>query len=153
MGEALSVLRQAQSVLVVDWPSEDVPHSLVRAGYRVYVKNGPRPRDYAVGQLQAQAVLMRALTDPPERVDLLYAHRPLAELEALCSLARALGARALWRQSGLIDVGTRDPRGCWLPAEDSRRGRELAAAAGLRYVDHIYIGDVLRELPITGAER
>lgn len=31
------ILRATQSVLVVDWPSRDVPDTLARAGYDVHV--------------------------------------------------------------------------------------------------------------------
>ena len=39
------------SVVVVDWPTRDVPESLVGAGLAVSVHGGPRPEDWAVHEL------------------------------------------------------------------------------------------------------
>lgn len=61
-------------------------------------------------------------------------------------MARALGARAVWRQSGLDRAGNKNPAGCWLPVEDSQEGHRLAQAAGLHYVDDIYLADAVRAL-------
>jgi hypothetical protein len=41
VAEAGQILRETGSVLVVDWPSKDVPETLTRAGYTVLVKGGP----------------------------------------------------------------------------------------------------------------
>ena len=35
-------------------------------------------------------------------------------------------------------------RVCWVPPEQSRQARDLAAAAGLGYVDDVYIADTAR---------
>jgi hypothetical protein len=44
---AARVLAETRSVLVIDWPSRDVPVSLAFAGFTVFVKGGPGPADYA----------------------------------------------------------------------------------------------------------
>ena len=82
--------------------------------------------------------------DLPSRVDLLYCHRPLRELPGIIALAGRLGARALWWQTGLTSDGSKDPSGCWAPPGESRQARELAGAAGLAYVDDVYIADAVR---------
>ena len=91
-------------------------------------------------------IVAKPESEPPAQIDLVYAHRPPSELPGIVALARRLGARAVWRQSGLGDPETRDPRGCWVSAEESLQAREIAESAGLRYVDDVYIGDVAREL-------
>ena len=80
------LLRSVRSVLLVDWPSPDVPDTLRAAGYEVYVKNGPGPDDF----------------DParPDHVDLVYSHRPLVELPGIVAAAAQLGAKAVWLQTG-----------------------------------------------------
>ncbi len=41
------ILECAHSILVIDWPSKDVPESLARAGFHVIAKGGPGPEDYS----------------------------------------------------------------------------------------------------------
>jgi CoA binding domain len=146
MGEPIEILGPCRSVLIIDWPSADVPDSLVRSGREVVVKGGPGPRDYAVRRLRDGEIVAQPASEPPAQIDLVYAHRPLSELPGIVALARRLGARAVWRQSGLGDPETRDPKGCWVSAEESLEAREIAESAGLRYVEDAYIGDVAREL-------
>jgi predicted CoA-binding protein len=144
--DAVGTLRNARGVLVIDWPSSDVPDALVRAGHEVYVKSGPGPRDYNVRELRDGEIVARPLGEAPGHVDLVYAYRPEAELPAIVSAARQLGARALWWQSGHADAdaAVTDPRGCWVSDEQSGRIRELAESQSLGYVDDVYIGDAAR---------
>jgi predicted CoA-binding protein len=149
--DAIETLRSAHSVLVIDWPSPDVPESLARAGFQVIVKGGPGPRDYAVRELVDGELVARALGEVPSRIDLVYAHRPEPELAAIVAGAKQLGARTLWWQSGLSGpVGAggpdKDPKGVWVEEEQSRRIRALAESEGLAYVDDVYIADAVREL-------
>jgi predicted CoA-binding protein len=141
---AARVLAETRSVLVIDWPSRDVPASLAFAGYTVFVKGGPGPADYNAWQLDGGEPVSRPLGHEPSRVDLVYCHRPLRELPGIIALAGRLGARALWWQTGLTSGGSKDPSGCWVPPGESRQARELAGAAGLAYVDDVYIADAVR---------
>src|SRR6516162_6526736 len=143
---AARVLAETRSVLVIDWPSRDVPASLAFAGFRVFVKGGPGPADYAAWELDSGEPVSRPLGREPDRVDLVYCHRPCGELPGIVGLAGRLGARALWWQTGLTSSGGKDPAGCWAPPEESRQARELAGAAGLAYVDQVYIADAARAL-------
>jgi len=147
--DAIETLRSAHSVLVIDWPSRDVPDSLARAGYRVVVKGGPGPRDYAVRELVDGDVVARALGEAPSGVDIVYAHRPEDELAGIVASAQQLGAGALWWQSGLSGPDTKDPRGVWVEEAQSRRIRALAESEGLAFVCDVYIGDAARELAAT----
>ena len=45
MTDADAILRSAESILVIDWPTEELPETLARAGYVVVVKAGPGPDD------------------------------------------------------------------------------------------------------------
>jgi predicted CoA-binding protein len=142
--EAARLLAGARSILVIDWPSRDVPAALTAAGLTVIVKGGPGPRDYAAWELADGEPVSRPLGREPDQVDLVYCHRPFGELPAIIAQAERLGARALWWQTGLAADGTRDPAGCRVPAEQSRQARDLATAAGLGYVDAVYIADAAR---------
>ena len=141
---AARILADTKSVLVVDWPSRDVPASLTFAGFAVFVKGGPGPADYNAWELDSGTPVSRPLGRALDRVDLVYCHRPFGELPGIIALAGRLGARALWWQTGLASDGTKDPSGFWVPSGESDQARELAAAAGLAYVDDVYIADAVR---------
>ena len=141
---AARVLAETTSVLVIDWPSRDVPASLALAGHTVFVKGGPGPADYAAWELDGGEPVSRALGRAPAGVDLVYCHRPFGELPGIIALAGRLGARAFWWQTGLSSGGGKDPSGCWALPEESRQARELAAAAGLGYIGDVYIADAVR---------
>ena len=119
MSEAEEILRGARTVLLVDWPSPDVPEALRAAGYEVVVKNGPGPDDFNPAR--------------PERVVLVYVHRPASELPAIVALAAELGARAVW---------------CQTPSGEARAAVE---AAGLTYAGEPSIVAAVRGLTGGGA--
>jgi hypothetical protein len=143
---ASRILAQARSVLVIDWPSRDVPATLAGAGLTVTVKGGPGPTDYTVWEVADGEPVTRRLGHPPDHADLVYCHRPFGELASIITMAQELGATAIWRQSGLTSTGAKAPDGCWTPPGESQQGRELAAAAGLNYIDDIYIAGAVRAL-------
>jgi hypothetical protein len=45
------ILATAKIVLLVDWPSRDVPDTLTHAGYTVHVKDGPAADDFSVHEV------------------------------------------------------------------------------------------------------
>lgn len=145
--EAARLLEDVRSVLVIDWPSRDVPVTLARAGLEVIVRGGPGPADYNAYEASGAEVAVRAAGRAPTHVDLVYCHRPVAELAGIAEMARTLGARVVWRQSGLSADGSRDPSGCWVPEEESRQARAIVEAAGLAYIEAPYIVDAISEEP------
>ena len=72
------ILAAARTVVVVDWPSRDVPDTLARAGYTVLVKGGPEPDSYTAYEVTGGEVVPRRAGAPPDSADLVYAHRPVA---------------------------------------------------------------------------
>ena len=144
------ILKTVETVLVVDWPSREVPESLVLAGFQVFVHGGPGPEDYSVYELSNGKVVDRRTGREPERADLVYSYRPLGELPGIVATATRLGARTVWTQSGVSDGGAIDPKGCWVPEQELHAARNLVQSAGLNYVHEPYIGDVVRE---SGAPR
>jgi PhnB protein len=140
------VLAAAEIALVVDWPSKDVPETLARAGLAVVVRGGPGPEDYTAYEVHGSDVVVRDLGAPPTQADVVYTFRPLDELPAIVATARALGARALWTQSGRTADGDVAPDGCWVADEDAAKARDLVESAGLVYVDRPYIADLVRQL-------
>src|SRR5215467_26920 len=110
---ARRILAGARSILVIDWPSREVPASLAAAGYTVIVKGGPGPADYTAWELSGGEPVTRPFGRAPGHADLVYCHRPLGELASIVAMAQSLGATAVWRQTGLTAAGDRAPRGCW----------------------------------------
>ena len=146
MSGAHEVLAAASSVLVIDWPSRDVPDTLASAGFEVYVAGGPDT--YSAVDLVDGQVVNRRVDHLPDVVDLVYAHRPFAELPRILAKAKQLRATAVWRQSGVVASGERDPTGCWVSDQESDDARAIVESAGLDYVDDAYIADTARELGI-----
>jgi predicted CoA-binding protein len=132
MSDALEILRSARAVLVIDWPSPEVPDSLARAGYQVFVKGGPGPTDYATRELRDGELVRTELGHAPEQIDIVYSYRPLSELPGHVEIAREHGARAVWREPG--------------DSDESGRAREIVEAAGLQYVDDVSIADAVEQL-------
>jgi predicted CoA-binding protein len=142
------ILRAADSIVVVDWPSRDVPETLARAGYTVSVKGGPGPGDYSAYDVRGDEVVDRAVGHPPAHADLVYAYRPVSELPAIAALARQVGATVVWHQSGQAAEGADDPHGCWMPEDAAREARAIVESAGLTYVAAPYIADAVRRLDL-----
>jgi predicted CoA-binding protein len=140
------MLKTVETVLVIDWPSKEIPETLARAGFHVVVRGGAGPEDFSAYELNTGEVEVRRLGRPPERADLIYSYRPLSELPEIIAIAKELGAQTIWSQSGLSDAGISDPKGCWVPKEELQFARNLVESAGLNYVTEPYIADVAREL-------
>jgi predicted CoA-binding protein len=146
MEDVETILEATDTVLVVDWPSQDVPETLARAGFTVIVQGGPGPEDYSTYECSGDAVIARRTGTVPEHVDLIYAHRPMEELPGLVARGEELGAKAIWLQSGLAATGTRDSTGCWVPEEELRMARQLVESGGLAFFHEPYIAEAVRQL-------
>ena len=140
------MLKTVDTVLVIDWPSKDVPEALALAGFHVVVRGGPGPEDYSAYEVNNGAVVARHVGRPPERADLIYSYRPLKDLPGIIVTAKNLNVKTIWTQSGLSAVGTKDTKGCWVPEEELRAARDLVQSAGLEHVAEPYIGDLAREI-------
>jgi predicted CoA-binding protein len=140
-------LQHSHTVLLVDWPSRDVPESLVEAGFVVYVKGGPNPDDFFLQQWRDNQLVQQRVGHPPAHADLVFSYRPLSELPGIIDLAKSVHAKTIWTQSGLCSDGkTNDPRGCWLSHEDKLAACRLIQSAGLQHISQPYIADVARQL-------
>jgi predicted CoA-binding protein len=145
MSSPVQVLRDTRSVLVIDWPSADVPDALASHGFDVIVKGGRGPDTFSRRTTGPDGQVVTTTTASPAHVDLVYFHRPLDELPGIVVLARELGATAVWYQSGVTEDGARDPKACWLSDADRHRARGVVEAAGLAWIDGVYIADAVRE--------
>jgi len=142
--KAGQILRETGSILLVDWPSKDVPETLARAGYTVMVRGGPEPDNYWAYEVRDGEVVSRRTGQAPAAVDLVYSYRPVEELPGIVTMAQRLGARAVWLQSGVASDGTRAPDGCWMDQAASQAARAAVESAGLAYIEAPYIADEVR---------
>jgi len=144
-----------KTVLVIDWPSKEVPELLALAGFSVVVHGGPGPEDYSGYEVEVKdnKVVSRRIGRPPEHAELVYSYRPLSELSETIAAAKQVRAKMLWTQSGISPDGQKGQKGCWLPDEELRSVRNQVEAAGLIYITEPYIGDVVRELTASGQQR
>ena len=138
------LLATVETILLIDWPERRVPETLVRAGFRVFVRGGPGPKDFSAYDLREGEVTTRPTGAPPERADLVYVYRPLTELPEIVALAQRLGAKAIWTQSGLNPDGTKAANGCWLPEAALQQARHFIESSGLIHVAAPYIADSVR---------
>lgn len=136
--DAESVLRSAQTVLLIDWRSPAVPYGLARAGFTVLSANvaagtgasytahdmEPAPtaegaRVYGPEQTGGPGwLLLTPLADLPLSADLVVAYRPSPELPGIVETASRLGA------------------GVWVePDATSSQARHMAESAGIVYVE------------------
>jgi hypothetical protein len=146
MSKYHDLLSSSTSFLLIDWPSRDVPDTLARHGFSVIALDGSGVGEYNTYQMSEGEVAVRPAGGPPSRVDIVYAHRPVAELESIVEQARSLNARAVWLQSGLDGNGSRNPRGCWLPANEAARAKQMVESAEMDFLDSPYLADAVREV-------
>jgi len=130
--DAAEILTATESVLLIDWPSRDVPDTLARAGLRVVSHDGPGIEDYNAYELNGAEVLIRSLGVKPDHADVVYTHRPFDELPEILELARRIGARAIWSEAGPNSPG-------------ADQARQMVESADLTYIDAPRITDAVRQ--------
>jgi predicted CoA-binding protein len=140
------ILRKATTVVLHDWPTQDVPDTLTRAGYTVIVFGGPEPGDIFSSELRDGEIVVTRTGRAPDHGDLVYVFRPIEELPAIVTEAQRIGATTIWCQSALSSEGVKDPHGCWTSPAESREARRIVEAAGLTYIADTYIADAVRAL-------
>ncbi len=145
MTDPSGVLAAAQSFLLVDWPTREVPDALALAGYEVHAHGGPGPEDYFAYEVVDGEVAERRVGEPPVQADVVWTFRPLDELREIVEAALSVGARVVWVHSGLAAGGEKDPTGCWLPADAAAGARAMVEGAGLEYLDRPYVAGAVRD--------
>ena len=118
------VLEDAHTILLVDWPTREVPDSLARAGYTVVSSDGPE--EYNAYEVEDGEVVLRPVDGPPDQAELVYTHRPNDELPEIIDLAKQVGATTVWCQT------------------DSEEASRIVESAGLAYVGRPAITDAVR---------
>jgi predicted CoA-binding protein len=133
MTEVSRLLAETKTVVLVDWPSREVPETLAQSGFTVIANEGPET--YTAYEAQADEVRTRSVDGLPRSAELVYAYRPIDELPDIVETATAVGATAIWLQCA----------GDFAPA-DAARARDLVEQAGLVFVSEPSIVDAARAL-------
>jgi predicted CoA-binding protein len=129
------ILRSATHVVVKDYPSRDVPDALASAGIMVTIYEGPSEAEVVVSELSDGAITRQQVGRYPDRADVLYVYRPIAEIDGIIAEAHRLGAQTVWRQPVIGSANT-----------DSAEWRRQIEGAGLAYVDDPAIDEVAARL-------
>jgi predicted CoA-binding protein len=144
-----TVFSGVKTILVIDWPSKEVPEVLALAGFAVVVRGGPEPTDYSSYKAEGGLVVKHHIGRAPERAELVYSYRPLSELDGIIDIAKTLHAHTIWTQSGLSADGKQDPKGCWVPQGELEQARELAQSAGFNHISEPYIVEYIRRFHVA----
>lgn len=143
--DALKWLRSTRSIVLISFVGPEVPTTLLRAGFEVTAKVGPAPGDWAKCSLSGDD-LVTTPAARPSSADLMHLDVG-GEFEEYLATAKEMGAKTFWYHSATTaHPAPADSRGCWLPAARSARQRAEAEAAGMSYIDDLYIADVARSL-------
>ena len=146
--DALTALREAQSVLLVDWIGPELPSLISRRVPEVYGKIGPKDDDWARIEPTADDEQgFRAIRGPcPDHVNLLHLDWTLG-FDEFADEAVRLGASTFWYHSARTrPPAPADHRGCWVPRRQSAAQRARIEASGLSYIDDHYLADVAERL-------
>lgn len=124
-----NILKNATTILLVDWPSPDVPFALLKAGFKVFSYS---PGRYSAAEIDGkEKIVFRKLDGQPGLVDIVNVYRPEEEHAAIIAdHVLPLKAKVLWLQ---------------LPVT-SAKTRQLARENGLMFVEGGDIADVARSI-------
>lgn len=146
--KAQQLLRESESILLVDWPNVNLPYALLKAGFIVFSYS---PDKYSEAKLLTEKphnseglsifpvtddgeeayVSFEKLDGSPGTVDIVHIYRPEAELPGIAEKhVRPLGAKAVWLN---------------LP-QTSELARGLAAQHCIELVQGVNIIDVIVEI-------
>ena len=131
MADIRTILERTETIAVVGFSTHPektahrIPAMVKRAGYRV-IPVHPRA-DEILGEKA-----YRTLADVPVPIDLVDVFRPSGEATDVVHQALAVGAKAVWLQSGIT----------------SPEGKAAAEAAGVDYVEDECLGVEVRRLGI-----
>lgn len=154
-GRAREALERSKTVLLVDW-HQDVPRSLIAAGYDVFsceggyfrheiamTPPGDDVRAVSPSKPHHQGFLVyRPLDGPPPAVDLVCTYRPAEEQAGIVeAFVLPLGAKWFWVERGDESRIGRDPDAIIERASDAAQA--ACAAAGVEVIEGFSAPDVL----------
>lgn len=131
MEDLKQISEKIQIVLLVDWPSPDIPRALILAGFTVF-SYSPDGYTQALTEMTQSGkqplVRFESLDHPPTNVDLVTIYRPAEEHAAIIrDHVLPLGARTIWLQ----------------PPVESAETRKIAQEQGLNFVEGRDIREII----------
>lgn len=137
------LLEAATTIELIDWPHQDVPATLIRAGYSVVGHEPDGYKTYLIVSAEPAGRLFpitgggyltgEPLDALPDRVEIVNTYRPADEQPDIARGTIELGANALWVQPG---------------ESVSDEARSIVEAAGLQFIEGIDIAEAVRTLGI-----
>jgi predicted CoA-binding protein len=117
-------LKDAKTILLVDWANENILRSLIAAGFTVFSYS---PGRYSRALIEDEKLVFKALAEKPEKVDIVYIYRPEAEHAGIIDMhVLPLQAKVLWLY----------------PPVTSAKTAELAAENGIVFIEGVDITTV-----------
>ena len=140
-------------MLLVSYIGEEVPRALLHAGLDVLVKSGPGTDQWAIAQLDGDALVFDQRATPLSPVDIV--HLDVGSLfDEYLDIAVQLGASVYWVHSARTQPPLpHDNRGTWIPDDVSINQLAAAADRGLSYVDNVYIVEAAKASARHGTDR
>ena len=127
MTDAAELLKDATTILLVDWPGPSFPVALVQAGFTVYGHEQDGYKQYAA---DGDQLVTTSIAEPPTGIDIVNLFRPPEEQLELVETAIRLRARSIWI----------------LPPEPaSKVARELAEGIGLPFITGVNLAELAAE--------
>ncbi len=115
------VIRDFETILLVDWAEESIPRTLVQAGFKVFSYS---PDKYSEAVIDNGKLLFNPPAQALEAVDVVYVYRPEAEHAAIIEKhVVPLKAKVLWLH----------------PPVQSAKTAQLAASKGLIFMEGVDI--------------
>jgi CoA binding protein len=118
------VLKEAKVVLLVDWPTPELPRILLKSGFKVFCYS---PNGYTRAEIVAEYphdvnqknifppkdkggfLVFRQLAAPPPAIDIANVYRPEQEHAGIVTnVLLALGTKCVWLQPPVTSAKTRD---------------------------------------------
>lgn len=127
---ATHILKKAKAILLVDWPSVDVPRALLKAGFAVYSYS---PGEYSEAALAggSNEVSFDNIDGSPAEVDIVNIFRPEQEhREIIEKHVLPLKAKVVWLHPPVMSASTAD----------------LAKEHGLIFIESVDIAEVAAEI-------
>lgn len=148
MNDPLRILKNAKTILLVDWPNPGLPRTLLHAGFAVFCYSPDKytraeilpgdPADINVKNIfppdkqgDESWLVFRPIPGKPPNVDIVYVYRPEEELPGIIEdHALPLGAKSVWC----------DPPGM------SETARSQIANAGLIFIGNVSIAETAKQI-------
>jgi len=126
--DPFQILKNAKTILLVDWPDIGLPMAVLNAGFEVLSYS---PDQYSKAEVKDGKVVFNQIEGRPGQVDVVNIFRPEAEYDEIIKKhVLPLGAKTVWLH----------------PPVTLKFKNELAEKYGIEFVEGVNIADVAAEI-------